>query len=162
MLALAALVCLRAGVAAQSAEQAQPTTIADSANRLAQELRFPRVDPEMLANMPVFRAKVTIDIWALPPPWHLTETPGPRNPRFNGYHQEHLMLTTPEELRTSTFYPIGIGVDPAVIVNAAKRGWRDWQTARIRQRITEELEALERARAAAAADNGAEAIVPQP
>jgi hypothetical protein len=49
-----------------------------------------------------------------------------------------------------------------VIVNAAKRAWRDRKTAQIRQRIAAELEALERARAAAAAENVAEAPGSQP
>jgi len=116
----------------------------------------------VVPNTQEFRAKVTVDVRALPVPWHLTEKPGPTNPRFNAYHQEHLMMTTPEAFRTSTFYLIGIGVDPAVIVNAAMRAWRDWQTVKIRQRIAEELWALERARAGTAAENGAEATSSHP
>ena len=162
MLALAAFGCLSADVAAQSAEPEKQTPITDTANRIAKDLWSTQADPVVLPNTPVFRANVTVDAWALPTPWHLTEKPGPTNPRFNGYHQEHLMVTTPGAFRTSTFYPIGIGIDPAVIVNGAKRAWRDWQTAKIRQRIAEELEALERARAATAAENGAEATGPQP
>jgi len=52
-----------------------------------------------------------------------------------------------------------MSIDPAVIVNGAKSAWRDWQTARIRKRIAEEVEALERARAAA---NGTEPTTSQP
>ena len=56
------------------------------------------------------------------------------------------MMTTPEAIRTSTFYPIGVGVDPAVIVNAAKGAWRVGKTAKTRRRLPDELEAHERAR----------------
>jgi hypothetical protein len=157
MLALAAFGCLSADVAAQSAELEKQTPISDTANCIAKNLWPTQTDPVVLPDTAVFRANVTVDVRALPPPWHLTKKPGPTNPRFNAYHQEHLMMTTPEAFRTSTFYPIGVGIDPAVIVNAAKRAWRDWQTAKIRQRIAEELSALELARAATAAENGAEA-----
>jgi len=146
MLALAAFGCLSADGAAQSAEPKPLTPITDTANRIARNLWSTQPDPAVLPNTPLFRASVTVDVWpALPVPWHLTEASGPRNPRFNAYHQEHLMMTTPEGFRTSTFYPIGMSIDPAVVVNAAKSAWRDWQTARIRRRIAEEVEALERA-----------------
>lgn len=56
---------------------------------------------------------MTADVRPLPVPWHLNEKPGPTNPRFNGYHQEHLMMTTPEAFRQSTFYPMGMSIDPA-------------------------------------------------
>ena len=143
---LAAFGCLGADVAAQSANGGKPTPITDAANRIAKNLWSTQGDPAVPPNTPVFRSGVTLEFRPLPPPWHLTETPGPTNPRFNGYHQEHLMMTTPEAFRTSTFYPIGIGVDPAVIVNAAKGAWRDWKMAKIRRRIAGELEALERGR----------------
>jgi len=144
MLALVAVGCLGAEVAAQSAVTDKPTPIADSVNRIARDFWSTQGAPAVPPNTPVFRSSVTLDFRPLPPPWHLTEMPGPTNPRFNRYHQEHLMMTTPEAFRTSTFYPIGMGIDPAVIVNAAKGAWRDWQTARIRRRIAGELEALER------------------
>ena len=149
-LALAAFVCLSANVAAQSAEPQKPTPIADTVNRMARDFWSTQADPA-IRNTPVFRSSVTLDFRPLPVPWHLTERPGPRNPRFNAYHQEHLMMTTPEAFRTSTFYPIGMGIDPAVIVNATKGAWRDWKTTRIRRRIADELEALERARTASIA-----------
>ena len=53
------------------------------------------------------------------------------------------MLTTPEAFRTSTFYPMGMSIDPATVVNTAKKVWRDWQTTKIRKRIAEELAELE-------------------
>jgi len=163
MLALVAFGCLGADGAAQSAEPEKPTPITDTANRIAKHLWSTQADPVVLPNTPLFRTSVTVDVWPpLPVPWHLTEKPGPRNPRFNAYHQEHLMMTTPEGFRTSTFYPIGMSIDPAVIVNGAKSAWRDWQTARIRKRIAEEVEALERARAAAAAANATEPTTSQP
>ena len=128
-----------------TSDRAMPIT--DTANQIARNLWSTRSDPAVQANLPVFRAQVTVYVRPLPVAWHLTEKPGPLNPRFNLYHQEHLMMTTPEAFRTSTFYPIGVGFDPATVVNAAKKVWRDWQTARIRNRIAEELAALERARA---------------
>lgn len=146
MLAFAAVGCLGADVAAQSANGEKPTPIADSVTRLAKTFWSTQAEPAVPPNGPVFRAGVTVEFRPLPVPWHLTEKTGPTNPRFNGYHQEHLMMTTPEAFRTSTFYPMGMGIDPAVIVNAAKGAWRDWKTARIRRRIAGELEALERAR----------------
>lgn len=123
------------------------TPITDTANRIARNLWSTRLDPAVQTNLPVFRAQVTVYVRPLPVAWHLTEKPGPSNPRFNLYHQEHLMMTTPEAFRTSTFYPIGIGIDPATVVDSAKKVWRDWQTTKIRKRIAEELAALERAKA---------------
>ena len=111
MLVLASVVCLNRNAAAQSAAPEKPTPIADTANGISRALWSTQADPAVQPNMPVFRANVTIDVWALPVPWHLTERPGPTNPRFNGYHQEHLMMTTPEAFRTSTFYPIGTGIE---------------------------------------------------
>jgi len=154
MLVLAGLVCLNRNAATQSAAPEKPTPIADTADRISRALWPTQADPTVQPNMPVFRANVTVDVWALPVPWHLTERPGPTNRRFNGYHQEHLMMTTPEAFRTSTFYPIGVGIDPATIVNGAKKAWRDRQAAKIRQRIAEELAALERANNAVAAGEG--------
>ena len=69
--------------------------ITDTANRIARNLWSTRSDPAVQANLPVFRAQVTVYVRPLPVAWHLTEKPGPSNPRFNLYHQEHLMLTTP-------------------------------------------------------------------
>ena len=137
---------LSTDVAAQSANAGKQTPIADAVNRIARDFWSTQAEPAVPPNTPVFRSSVTMEFRPLPVPWHLTEKPGPRNPRFNAHHQEHLMMTTPEAFRTSTFYPIGVGVDPAVIVNAAKGAWRDWKTAKIRRRIADELEALERAR----------------
>lgn len=154
MLFFAALECLSADGAAQWAEPAKSTPITDTANHLAKNLWSTQADPAAPPNTPVFRSQVTVDVWPLPTPWHLTDKPAPRNRRFNGYQEEHLVITTPEAFRTSTLYPIGVGIDPAVIVNGSKRIWRDWQTAKIRQRIAEEIEALERARAAAATEQG--------
>ena len=160
VLFLAAFGCLSTDGAAQWAEPAKPTPITETANRLAKSLWSTQADPAVPPNTPVFRSQVTVNAWPLPTPWHLTDQPGPRNRRFNGYHEEHLMMTTPEAFRTSTLYPIGAGIDPAVILNGSKRIWRDWQTARIRQRIAKEIEALERARAAATTETGEETTGP--
>ena len=162
MLVLAGLVCLNRNAAAQSAAPEKPTPIADTADRISRALWSTQADPAVQPNMPFFRANVTVDVWALPVPWQLTERRGPTNPRFNGYHHEHLMMTTPEAFRTSTFYPIGVGIDPATIVNAARKVWRDRQTAKIRQRIAEELAALERANNAAASGEGGAEAASQP
>lgn len=140
--------CVTATASAQSPAPHPPTPIADAATRMARDLWPTHVDPAVQANRPIFR--VTVGAWApLPVPWHLTEKPGPSNPRFNGHHQEHLMVTTPQAFRTSTFYPMGMSIDPGTIVKGARRTWRDWRTSRIRRRIAEELAELEKANAAA-------------
>lgn len=66
-------------MAAQSAEPEKHTPITDTANRIAKTLWPTQADPVVQPNTPVFRANVTVDVWALPTPWHLTEKPGPTN-----------------------------------------------------------------------------------
>ena len=54
-------------------------------------------------------------------------------------------MMTPMEFSTPL---ISASVDPGDIYNGFKRAWRDWQARRIQERITRELEELERLRAA--------------
>ncbi|HVP72565.1 MAG TPA: hypothetical protein VMS30_02425 [Phycisphaerales bacterium] len=56
-------------------------------------------------------------------------------------------MMTPMEFSTPL---ISASVDPGDIYNAFKRAWRDSQARRIHERITRELEELERLRAAQA------------
>jgi hypothetical protein len=57
-------------------------------------------------------------------------------------------MMTPQEFSTPL---ISATVDPGNVYNGLKRAWRDWQARRIHERVTRELEELERLRAAEAA-----------
>ena len=50
-------------------------------------------------------------------------------------------MITPMEFSTPL---IGTSVDSGDIYNGFKRAWRDWQARRIHERVTRELEELER------------------
>ena len=54
-------------------------------------------------------------------------------------------MMTPQAFSTPL---ISATVDPGDVYNGFKRSWRDWQAHRIRERVTRELEELERLRAA--------------
>ena len=57
-----------------TSDRAMPIT--DTANRIARNLWSTRSDPAVQANLPVFRAQVTVYVRPLPVAWHLTEKPG--------------------------------------------------------------------------------------
>ena len=55
-------------------------------------------------------------------------------------------MMTPMEFSTPPL--ISGSVDPGNVYNSLKRAWHDWQARRIHERVTRELEELERLRAA--------------
>jgi hypothetical protein len=97
---------------------------------------------ERLMRQPDFRLNVTVDepveLWVKPlfirPQDKLQPTPV-----GTYYHTEYLRMTTPEAFRSSTLYPMGVGVDPGDIANGFRRAWRSWQEERIRKRVEQEL-----------------------
>jgi hypothetical protein len=142
---------LAAGTHAQETPANPPVRpIAESAARLAREVWS--VDDSASTDeqgRPRFRASVTVDEWALPPPWYETD---PAIGRFRrpgtAYHQEFLSVVTPEAFRASTFNAGGVSVDPGAMFGGLKSAWRSWQERRVRQRIEREVAEL-RARNAA-------------
>jgi hypothetical protein len=136
-----ALVLLCGGVADAQQRRARPIT--DSAERIARETWPVERGTTTDEGVTIFRAETEVDTEAfkLPPPWMNDQRMGPRADG-TAAHRERLRVTTPEAYRRSMLYPVGVGVDPAVIVNGVKSAWRSWQEHRVRERIQKEVDAL--------------------
>jgi hypothetical protein len=131
-------------VIAASAQQRRQQPIAESAERIVKETWPVERGGQTDEDVPIFRTVTEADAAAfrLPAPWLDNRRMGPR---MNGLaaHRERLMMVTPEAFRGSTLYPVGVGVDPAVLINGVKTAWRRWQEQRVRERIRKEVDALE-------------------
>ena len=129
---------------AAGAQQRGRRPISESAERIVQETWPVERAGQTDEGVTVFRTETEVDADAfrLPAPWLDSRRMGPR---MNGVaaHRERLMMVTPEAFRGSTLYPVGVGVDPAVLVNGVKTAWRRWQEQRVRERIQKEVDALE-------------------
>lgn len=130
-------------VVVPEAQQRRERPIADSADRIAQETWPVERGRQTDEGVTVFRTEIEADADAfrLPPPWLNDQRMGPR---VNGSaaHRERLLMMTPEAYRRSMLYPVGVGIDPAVVVNGVKSAWRSWQEQRVRERIQKEVDAL--------------------
>ena len=115
---------------------------------------------ERLMRQPDFRLRIEverpIELWVQPLLIRPEDTLQPR-PRGSIYHQEYLRMTTPEAFRSSTLYPMGVGVDPGELVNGVRSMYRGWKEERIRQRVARELAEYLAAREAAQAATSAPA-----
>jgi hypothetical protein len=128
-----------------------PTPIADAAERIAREMWPDGLPDQIQSEGSTFRLNIHAPEVAVRAPWIDDDPPLPRRPTGGSiYHEEMLRHMVPEEFRASTFYPVGVSVDPATIVNGIRGVWRDWQVWRIRAQIARELAELEAANAAAA------------
>jgi len=141
---LTAFALCASGALAQETTPAQ-RPIAESAERIAREfwptdLALFSIDED---GRPRFRTGVTETV--PPPPWQpapdLSLTPA----RGAISHKEMVRMMTPVEFSTPL---ISASVDPGDIYNGFKRAWRGAQARRIQERVTRELEELERLRAA--------------
>jgi hypothetical protein len=128
---------------AAEGQQRRQAPIAESAERIARETWPVARGQQTDEGVTVFRTEIAADADAfrLPVPWLDDQRMGPR---MNGLatHRERLMMTTPEAYRGSVLYPVGVGIDPAVIVNGVKHTWRRRQEHRVRERIQKEVDAL--------------------
>ena len=120
-----------------------PGPIAESAARLGREL-WPTdvasfiVDEE---GRPRFHTDVTAIVPA--PPWQLGHEEGPLPARGRISQRDMLAVMTP-----AAFSPplISGSADPGEMYHAMKKAWREWQERRIHERVTKEIEELERTR----------------
>ena len=143
---VAAVLVISGDLRAQEPAESQPaqlrsaTPIADSIVRLSRQ--------------PDFRLNVTADrpveLWVTPLFIRPEDKLQPR-PRGTYYHSEYLRMTTPEAFRSSTLYPMGVGVDPGAITSGFRRAWQGWQEERVRRRVEQELADFLAAREAQAA-----------
>ena len=76
-----------------------------------------------------------------PPPWRPVPDLSLTPKRGAISHREMVRMITPMEFSTPL---ISTSVDSGNIYNGLKRAWRDWQARRIHERVTRELEELER------------------
>ena len=123
--------------------QRSDTPIKDAAERIAEERWLNGLLDRVQSEGSTFRLNVRAPEVPIRAPWLDDDyAPGPTRRPTGGsiYHEEMLRHTVPEEFRTSTFNTPGVGIDPAVIVNAIRGVWRDWQVQRIRAQITRELQ----------------------
>jgi hypothetical protein len=122
-----------------------PGPIGESAERIAHEV-WP-TDPATFAvdegGLPRFRTGVTETV--PPPPWQLAPNLSITPARGAISHREMVRMMTPMAFATPL---ISTSVDPGDIYNGFKGAWRDWRARRIHERVTRELEELERLRAA--------------
>lgn len=145
---LAAFVLCASGALAQETSRTPAQRpIAESAERIAREF-WPidaapfSVDQE---GRPRFRTGVTETV--PPPPWQPAQDISLTPARGAISHKEMVRMMTPMEFSTPL---ISASVDPGDIYNAFRRAWRGSQARRIHERVTREIEELERLRAAQA------------
>lgn len=137
-------------VLAQQSQPPAPGPIQESAERIAREY-WPTdaatftIDEQ---GRPRFRSGVTETTPT--PPWQPTPDGQPVPARGAVSHQEMLRIMTPQEFSTPL---IGGSVDPGSIYNDIKKAWREWEARRIHERVTKEVEELERRRAESGADS---------
>lgn len=136
---------LSAGLHAQEQQiPSGPGPIAESAARLGREL-WPTdvasfiIDEE---GRPRFHTDVTAIVPV--PPWQLDHEEGPPPARGRISHREMLAAMTPVQFSTPL---ISGSADPGEMYHAMKKAWREWQERRIHERVTKEIEELERLRA---------------
>jgi hypothetical protein len=118
--------------------------IAESAERIAREFWLTDAAPFSVdeEGRPRFRIGVTETV--PPPPWRPTPDLPLTPARGAISHKEMVRMMTPMEFSTPL---ISASVDPGDVYKGLKRAWRDWQARRIHERVTRELEELERLRA---------------
>jgi hypothetical protein len=139
-----------AALSAQPSAQSA-TPIADAAERIATDLWPQSYLERVQSDGTTFRLNIQVPQAEVRAPWLQDPDPVTRRPTGGSlYHQQMLEAVVPEEFRASTFYPAGVSVDPATIVNGIRGLWRDAQARRIRAQIARELGELEAANAAEA------------
>ena len=152
---LAVVLCVACPATAQESTPApaasSATPIADAVERIARELWPASLPDQVQSEGSTFRLNIRAPEVALQKPWLDDDPPPTRRPVGGSiYHEEMLAHLAPEEFRASTLNTVGVGIDPAVIVNGIRGVWRDWQVRRIRAQIARELAELEAANAAVA------------
>jgi hypothetical protein len=137
--------CTSSADAQETSRTPEQGSIAESAERIAREL-WPTEPQQFFIDedgRPRFRTGVIET--SPPPPWWPVQDRSLTPARGAISHKEMLRMMTPQAFSTPL---ISGSADPGDIYNGFKRAWRDWQERRIHERVTREIEELERLRAA--------------